>query len=184
MAEPVIYTVRKSRAELAEIFPDSSEPTIHQAHEAPGFVPYPATYGEVEKLPMDNLPILTKGQQEAYEISKSGLLAHFPDGETREPTKEELAEMGKAMVERMFGNPVVQELIEKAAAEANAPPPPKISGNHCRLCKSFLGDDPRGALWSTGGLCATYAHVQTPVEPEHYCQRFVFNEALRDAEPK
>lgn len=134
--------------------------------------------------PTDEVMAHVPPEMTALPENQSGLLAHFPDGQTREPTKEELVEMGKAMVECMFGNPVVQELMKKAAAEATAPPKPKISGNHCRLCKSFLGDDPRGALWSEGGLCATYAHVQVPVSPEHYCQRFVFNEALRDAEPR
>lgn len=113
--------------------------------------------------------------------TSSGLLAYFPNGETREPTKEELVEMGRAIAERIFGNRNVQA---EPVARPDAPPKPKISGNHCRLCKSFAGNDPRGALWSDGGLCLTYNHVQMSVEPEHYCERFVFNEALRDAEPR
>jgi hypothetical protein len=113
--------------------------------------------------------------------TSSGLLAHFPNGETREPTKEELVEMGRAIAERLFGNRNVQA---EPVAKPDAPPKPKISGNHCRLCKSFAGNDPRGALWSDSGMCLTYNHVQMPVEPEHYCNRFVFDEALRDAEPR
>lgn len=111
----------------------------------------------------------------------SGLLAHFPNGETREPTKEELVQMGRAIAERLFGNRNVQA---EPVAKPDAPPKPKLSGNHCRLCKSFAGNDPRGALWSDSGMCLTYNHVQMPVEPEHYCNRFVFDEALRDAEPR
>lgn len=113
--------------------------------------------------------------------TSSGLLAYFPNGETREPTKEELVEMGRAIAERIFGNRNVQA---EPVARPDAPPKPKISGNHCRLCKSFAGNDPRGALWSDSGHCLTYNHVQMSVEPEHYCERFVFNEALRDAEPR
>ncbi len=114
-------------------------------------------------------------------VSTPGLLAHFPNGETREPTKDELVEMGRAIAARIFGNRNVEA---EPVARPDAPPKPKISGNHCRLCKSFAGNDPRGALWSDSGHCLTYNHVQSPVEPEHYCNRFVFNEALRDAEPR
>lgn len=113
--------------------------------------------------------------------TSGGLLAHFPNGETREPTHEELLQMGRAIAERIFGNRNVQA---EPVARLDAPPKPKVSGNHCRLCKSFAGNDPRGALWSDSGHCLTYNHVQSPVEPEHYCERFVFNEALRDAEPR
>ena len=114
-------------------------------------------------------------------VSISGLLAHFPNGETREPTKEELVQMGRAIAERIFGNRNVQA---EPVVMPDAPPKPKISGNHCRLCKSFAGNDSRGALWSDSGYCLTYNHVQMPVEPEHYCNRFVFDEGLRDAEPR
>lgn len=114
-------------------------------------------------------------------VSTSGLLAHFPNGETREPTHEELVQMGRAIAERLFGNRNVE--AEPVAAPGDRPKP-KVSGNHCRLCKSFAGNDPRGALWSESGHCLTYNHVQMPVEPEHYCNRFVFDEALRDAEPR
>jgi len=129
----------------------AAELTVHEAHEAPSYIP------------------------------PSGLLAHFPNGETREPTREELVEMGRAIAERIFGN---RNVLIEPVAMPDAPPKPKISGNHCRLCKSFAGNDSRGALWSDSGHCLTYNHVQSPVEPEHYCERFVFNEALRDAEPR
>jgi len=111
----------------------------------------------------------------AYQNS-SGLLARFPDGTVREPTHEELVEMGREIAKRLFS----REPVEVAQLQnPDAPPPPKISGNHCRLCASFAGNDPRGALWSDEGLCLTYKHVQKPVLPENHCERFVFNEGLR-----
>ena len=137
------------------------------------------SYSEVRSSPngtVMGLPVVAEIPE-----TSSGLLAHFPNGETREPTKEELVEMGRAIAERIFGNRNVQA---EPVARPDAPPSPKISGNHCRLCKSFAGNDPRGALWSDDGLCLTYNHVQMPVKPEHYCNRFVFDEALRDAEPR
>ena len=114
---------------------------------------------------------------EHREPVESGLLARFPDGSLREPTHEELLAMGRQLADRLFGR--IPPNVE-AVLDPGAPPKPKISGNHCRLCKSFAGDDPRGSLWSTKGLCLTFKHVQNEVEPEYVCERFIFNEGLRD----
>lgn len=109
--------------------------------------------------------------------SQSGLLARFPDGTLREPTPEELSAMGRVLAAMLF--PRQSDAAENTEVNPNDPPKPKISGNHCRLCASFAGNDQRGPLWSESGHCLTYKHVQNPVEPEHYCERFVFNEGLR-----
>lgn len=113
--------------------------------------------------------------------SASGLLVNV-GGVTREPTHDELLEMGRQMVGRIFGNPEVQAALQK---EQNPDPRPKpiISGNHCRLCESFEGNDSRGSLYSDSGMCHTYP-TPSVVSPEYYCQRFVFDESLRDAEPR
>lgn len=108
---------------------------------------------------------------------QSGLLARFPDGTEREPTYAELVEMGRGLAAILF--PRQSDTTGEKEANPNDPPKPKISGNHCRLCASFAGNDSRGALWSDSGHCLTYKHVQNPVEPEHCCERFVFNEGLR-----
>lgn len=109
--------------------------------------------------------------------SQSGLLARFPDGTLREPTPDELSAMGRVLAAMLF--PRQSDAAENTEANPNDPPKPKISGNHCRLCASFAGNDQRGPLWSESGHCLTYKHVQNPVEPEHCCERFVFNEGLR-----
>ena len=109
--------------------------------------------------------------------TESGLLARFPDGTLREPTPDELSAMGRVLAAMLF--PRQSDDAENTEANPNDPPKPKISGNHCRLCASFAGNDQRGPLWSESGHCLTYKHVQNPVEPEHYCERFVFNEGLR-----
>jgi len=109
--------------------------------------------------------------------SQSGLLARFPDGTLREPTPDELSAMGRVLAAMLF--PRQSDDAENTEVNPNDPPKPKISGNHCRLCASFAGNDHRGPLWSNSGHCLTYKHVQNPVEPEHCCNRFVFNEGLR-----
>jgi len=109
--------------------------------------------------------------------SQSGLLARFPDGTLREPTSDELSAMGRVLAAMLF--PRQSDDAENTEVNPKDPPKPKISGNHCRLCASFAGNDHRGPLWSNSGHCLTYKHVQNPVEPEHCCERFVFNEGLR-----
>ena len=120
---------------------------------------------------------------EAAEIpeTNSGLVVKVGD-ELREPTHEELVEIGRQMVNRMFGLPGVQEAVAEVLKEK--PPAPKLTTPHCRTCKFFSPNDARGALWATEGHCLALQHVQPPVEPEYWCNRFIFNEGLRDAEPK
>jgi len=176
--------VRKSRKEIAEVFPEKTkkgkllEGVVDAALAETPKKDETRAHAESDAGLIE--PDCDKTVTE-QPVSTSGLLAHFPNGETREPTKEELVQMGRAIAERLFGNRNVE--AEPVAAPGDRPKP-KISGNHCRLCKSFAGNDPRGALWSDSGHCLTYNHVQSPVEPEHYCNRFVFDEGLRDAEPR
>jgi len=134
------------------------------------------TYGEQNRKNYPEIkPVSDDAQLSAYS-SESGLLARFPDGTVREPTQEELVEMGRQIAKRLFS----REPVEMAQPQnPDDPPPPKISGNHCRLCVSFAGNDPRGNLWANDGLCLTYKHAQKPVLPEDHCERFVFNEGLR-----
>lgn len=135
-----------------------------------------AEYGKQQR---DDYPKLQAVSDEAglpY-TTKSGLLARFPDGTLREPTPDELFAMGRVLAAMLF--PRQSDAAESTEANPNDPPKPKISGNHCRLCASFAGNDQRGPLWSESGHCLTYKHVQNPVQPEHYCERFVFNEGLR-----
>ena len=113
--------------------------------------------------------------------TQSGLVVKVGD-ELREPTQEELVEIGRQMVNRMFGLPGVQEAVNEILKEK--PPAPKLTTPHCRTCKFFSPNDARGALWATEGYCLALQHVQPPVEPEYWCNRFIFNEGLRDAEPK
>lgn len=121
---------------------------------------------------------ITKAQKE---LPQSGLVVRVGD-ELREPTHEELVEIGRQMVNRMFGLPGVQEAVNEILKEK--PPAPKLTTPHCRTCRYFSPNDSRGALWATGGLCLALQHVQPPVEPEYWCNKFIFNEGLRDAEPK
>lgn len=113
--------------------------------------------------------------------TNSGLVVRVGD-ELREPTHEELVEIGRQMVNRMFGLSGVQEAVQGVLKEK--PPAPKLTTPHCRTCRYFSPNDSRGALWATGGLCLALQHVQPPVEPEYWCNKFIFNEGLRDAEPK
>ena len=116
----------------------------------------------------------------------SGLLAVSKTGEYFEPSQDDLRQMGEAMLQRIFGNPEVQQAAVAVDRAASLPPPPKLSENHCRLCNYFRGDDSRGPLWAEKGECMVFG-MATPVplpSPEHYCQRFAFNEGLRDAEPR
>lgn len=122
------------------------------------------------------LPVLAEISE-----TQSGLVVKVGD-ELREPTREELVEIGRQMVNRMFGLPGVQEAVAEVLKEK--PPAPKLTTPHCRTCKFFSPNDARGALWATEGHCLALQHVQPPVEPEYWCNRFIFNEGLRDAEPK
>ena len=120
---------------------------------------------------------------EAAEIpeTQSGLVVKVGD-ELREPTREELVEIGRQIVNRILGLPGVQEAVNEILKEK--PPAPKLTTPHCRTCRYFSPNDSRGALWATQGHCLALQHVQPPVEPEYWCNRFIFNEGLRDAEPK
>lgn len=123
------------------------------------------------------LPVLAEISE-----TQSGLVVKVGD-ELREPTHEELVEIGRKMVGRLFGMPGVQEAADQILAKEK-PPAPKLATPHCRTCKFFVSNDSRGALWATQGHCLALQHVQPPVEPEYWCNRFIFNEGLRDAEPK
>lgn len=112
--------------------------------------------------------------------TQSGLLARYPDGEFREPTEEDLVQMGRAMVRRLFPQP--DATIQKVETR----PKPIISGAHCRICKFFDGDDDRGPLYAAKGECTLFPQPDK-VMPDDLCKQkkgngiaFEVNESLRD----
>jgi len=177
----------KQRRAKSELPPESAEATEFEVVQEDEIL---EREGEADEMSVvDDDPIVEAVDDEVMglpvlaEISEtqSGLVVKVGD-ELREPTHEELVEIGRKMVGRLFGMPGVQEAVQEVLKEK--PPAPKLTTPHCRTCRYFSPNDSRGALWATGGLCLALQHVQPPVEPEYWCNRFIFNEGLRDAEPK
>lgn len=113
---------------------------------------------------------------EAPVVPQNELLVFRDDGSLEPATHADLEKIGTEILRNLFAKPEVKEAL---ATQTEKPPAPKLQQNHCRLCNFFVSDDSRGALWATKGLCSAQ-WPQPPVEPEFYCNRFIFNEGLRD----
>ena len=109
-------------------------------------------------------------------VPPNELLVFRDDGSLEPATQADLEKIGTEILRNLFAKPEVKEVL---VVQTEKPPAPKLQQNHCRLCNFFVGDDPRGPLWANGGKCSAQ-WPQAPVEPEFYCNRFIFNEGLRD----
>lgn len=137
----------------------------------------PTTEEVIEPLVVEPAPIEPEVPLEPVEVPQNELLVFRDDGSLEPATQEDLVKIGSQMLRELFAKPEVAEAL--AVAQTEKPPAPKLQQNHCRLCNFFVPDDSRGPLWANGGKCSAQ-WPQPSVEPEFYCNRFIFNEGLRD----
>lgn len=109
-------------------------------------------------------------------VPQNELLVFRDNGSLEPATQADLEKIGTEILRNLFAKPEVKEAL---AIQMEKPPAPKLQQNHCRLCNFFVSDDSRGPLWANGGKCSAQ-WPQPLVEPEFYCNRFIFNEGLRD----
>lgn len=129
----------------------------------------------MEQETSDVLEPITPEEAANCHLSEDGQLL-IADVPTTAPLKPIVPPI-PADVEIAFKN-VIEPIV---VAVPDLAPQPKLSTPHCRMCKYFVSNDARGALWASQGLCTAFEH-HAKVVPEYYCTRFLFNEALRDGQ--
>jgi len=130
----------------------------------------------MEQEASDVLEPITPEEAAKCHLSEDGQLL-IADSGAEVKTAKPIVPPIPADVEIAFRNVVEPAIV----AVPDLAPQPKLSTPHCRMCKYFTSNDQRGALWASQGLCTAFEH-HAKVQPEYYCIRFLFNEALRDGQ--
>lgn len=130
----------------------------------------------MEQEASDVLEPITPEEAANCHLSEDGQLLIADSVPTTAPLKPIVPPI-PADVEIAFKNATEPAIV----AVPELAPQPKLSTPHCRMCKYFVSNDERGALWASQGLCTAFEH-HAKVVPEYYCTRFLFNEALRDGQ--